>query len=163
MATQTIAELTQTATTVLSTDLNSLANLALVVSTGGTSGVFNNTIAGGGTVVAAGFEYCDVQLHNAAPGGAFNANSSIDIWFLRSIDGGSTFEDGSSSITPTRPPDASLGLQADSSAHTTCKPDIKLPPGYFKVLAKNNASGQSLASSGNTVIIFPHTPQGQAT
>ena len=158
--TQTIANLTASATTLLSTELNSLANNANVASSvGGASGVFDNTLGDGG--VANGYQMADVEGVFAVFGSAPAAGSALLVWFLQTIDG-TNYEDGSSSTTPVRPPDVVLPFQASTSAQRVTKSGVPLPAGKFKVLAQNSGSGQSLASSGNTVKVRPFTPQAQA-
>ena len=65
------------ATTLLSTELNSLASSSgltagAISSVGGTSGVFNNVQAGGGL---GGFTQGLYQLHLAAPGGTLTGGT----------------------------------------------------------------------------------------
>ena len=147
MVTQT--QITGTIQTVLTTELNSLANNALVVSSvAGASGVITLTSTGYPMAL------CElVVTYGTAP----TANSTVQIWFLTDADG-TNFEDGSSSITPTRNPDVIFALRAVTTAQRVSKM-CKLPPTTFKVLAYNNGTGQSMAASGNTVKILPITYQ----
>ncbi len=159
--TQTIANLTASGTTVLSTELNSLANNALVVSSvGGSSGIFDNTIGDSG--VSNGYLLGDVEGHFAAFGTAPTAFTCLSLWFLQTIDG-TNYEDGSSSLTPARAPDVVIPFQNSTNAQRCILHNVPLPAGKFYVLAQNAGSGQAMASSGSTVKIRPYTPQGQAT
>jgi hypothetical protein len=158
--TQTIENLTAAPTTVLSTELNSLANNTLVVSSvGGSSGIFDNTIGNSG--VSNGYLLGDVQMV-CSFGTTPTANTALLIWFLQTIDG-TNYESGSASITPARAPDVVLPFIGQTASQIVTLHNVPLPAGKFYVLAQNSGSGQSLASSGNTVKIRPYTPQGQAT
>lgn len=140
-----------TAVTLLSTELNSLAAGALNVS----SATINNSQ---GQTNLDGYTRALVECNLAAPSAAFAANSTLDIWFLKQVN--SQQEDGSSSVTPARPPDFSFPMQATANAQHVAL-DVRLPPGTMAILARNNqASGtQALASSGNTVTLQAYTDQ----
>jgi hypothetical protein len=157
----TLENLAGSVTTLLSTELNSLANNASVLSSvGGSSGVFDNTIGNSG--VSNGYFLGDVEMVCAAFGSAPTANTALNVWFLQTIDG-TNYEDGSSSITPVRPPNVAFQFQASTNAQRLIQLSIPLPAGKFKVLAQNNGSGQTMAGSGNTIKVRPTTPQGQNT
>lgn len=136
-------------TTVMSTELNSLANNALAV--GGTP--FDNTAGqtGDGSVL------CDVELVVTFGTGP-NATSGLSIWFLGTQDG-TNYEDGSSSVAPARNADLFIPVRSVTTAQRIMRRAV-LPPGKFEVLAKNDGTGQSMASSGNTIKIRPSTYQG---
>ena len=142
-----------TAVTLASTELNSLAAGALVASTLPT---INNSQ---GTANLDGYTRALVEMNLAAPSLAFAANSTLDMWFLKTVN--AQQEDGSASITPARPPDVSFPMQATTNAEH-CVQDIRLPPGTMGILFRNNqASGsQALAASGNTVALVAYTDQG---
>jgi len=79
---------------------------------------------------------------------------------LKSMDAGSTFEGGSASVLPARRPDVVLPLNittaaADNKVTVACF----LPACKFKVLAKNNGSGQTIPT-GSTLTLVPATDQG---
>jgi hypothetical protein len=143
---------TGSGTSLLSSELNSLANSSLVISSvGGTSGVYAN-VSGSGM---GGYPYGRF-VGTFSFGSSPTANSGIDIWLLVSADG-SAYESGSSSITPVRPPDFTFPLIVQTASQVV---DIIAPlpiTANFKVLARNNGTGQSLAASANTVICFPFT------
>jgi hypothetical protein len=159
MAGTTIYTVQTTNTSLLTTEMNSLANAAFAVSSvGGSSGIFNNTVQTVGSIAPTanlgGYLRAFLELVLAAPTGAFAANSAIYLWFLKSIDG-SNFED--TTVTP-RPPDVIVPIEANSSAQRITM-DVKLPQGVWKLMAENvqGSSTQALASSGNKVTIQPYT------
>lgn len=137
-------------TTLLSTELNSLANNATTAA----GPAFDNTQGATGD----GYTLCDVQLTTGTVSGAFTAGSTIDLWLLGSQDG-STYEDGSNTVTPNRLPDVSFPVRAVTGAQKIIR-RVELPWGKFKALALNNGTGQTLNASGNTIIIRPATRQG---
>lgn len=145
------------ATITAAADLNGLANNALVVATN--VNPYDNTPGTGSSgTTGDGWPYAYIDLQVGAPAAAFAANTGISIWFLQSVDGGSTYEDGSASLTPSRPPDIVIPLEATATAqHITRVCDI--PPCKFKVLIKNDGTGQALAASGNTLRLLPFTNQ----
>lgn len=124
----------------LTTQLNSLASSnANTLSTLGSA--FQNTAAR---------VYADVEF---VAGGTFSptAGGFVELWFLRSLDGGSSYEDGSASIAPGRAPDIVIPVRGG----TTITPQagasgLILPPGFFKPIARNQ-TGATLPSSGNIV------------
>lgn len=130
----------------LSTELNSLANNNSVVSSvGGSSGVFSqsntaNAIFGSVWLVS---------------GGSFDPSGDRVLrgWFLRSVDGGTTFERAVSNTEQPRAPDFIIPLfdSAYSSGNIAyASPEVRLPWEPFKVMLFN-ASGVTLPSSGNLV------------
>jgi hypothetical protein len=141
-----------TAVTLMSTELNSLAAGALVAA----SSTVNNSQ---GVSNLDGYTRAIIEANFAAPSGAFAANSTLDLWFLKQVN--AQQEDGSASVTPARPPDVSFAMQATANAQHVAYL-ITLPPGTMGILARNNqASGtQALAASGNTILIQAYTDQG---
>jgi hypothetical protein len=132
----------------MTTELNSLANNALAVA----SSAFNNAVGGTGD----GYTRAILELV-VTFGVAPTANTGVTVWLLRQPDG-TNYEDGSSSVTPTRA-GITLGVRAVTTAQRTTAV-ISLPPGNFKALVLNNGTGQAFAASGNTLRILPFTPQG---
>jgi hypothetical protein len=128
--------------TLISTGLNSLANNALVAGSAYSSG--------GGYLMA---EVELVVTFGTNP----TASTGASIWWLRSIDGSNT-EDGGSSLTPARIPDLVIPFEVTTSAQRIIRRCL-IPPGTFTPLLKNDGSGQSFASSGNTLKILPLTYQ----
>jgi hypothetical protein len=144
-----------TSSAVLTTQLNSLANNTM--SSAGSA--INNVYA---TSNWNGYPFASVQLVLAAYSGTPTAASSINVWFLKSVDGGSTYEDGSSSLQPVRAPDVIIPVEAVSTGPQKITiQNVKLPVGYFEPIALNNGTGITLASSGNTITILPNSVQGQ--
>src|SRR4051812_40304985 len=98
-----------TAVTLLTTELNSLANNTMSAA----GSAQTNTQA---TSNFNGYVRGKVELNLGSPSGTVTAGTLIDLWFLRTIDGGSNYEDGSASISPARAPDVVFPLRAVSTA-----------------------------------------------
>lgn len=132
----------------LTTELNALGNSnANTLSTLGAA--FQNTNAR---------IFADVEF---VAGGTFTpvAGGFIEVWLLRSLDGGTNYEDGSASAAPGRPADLIIPVRAG----TTITPragvqGVALPPGFYKPLARNQ-TGASLPASGNIVRFAMYTEQ----
>jgi hypothetical protein len=163
--TTTIKEALGTSATILASgELGGLTNNSIVVgATLNGNGVYNNTEgSGSSSTTGDGYERGYVTF---VPGGAFGgtptANTSLDVYFLKSMDSGSTFEGGSSSLLPARRPDVVLPLNSASTAAADNKITVAcfLPGCYFKILAKNNGSGQTIPT-GSTLTLVPATDQG---
>jgi hypothetical protein len=139
----TVKDIRGTATTALSTGLNSLANNALVASSA-------ITLSTG----EPGYQRCEAELvvtYGTAP----TANTACVVWLLREIDG-TNYEDGSSTVTPSRNPDLVFPLRAVTTAQRIVVTG-DLPPGSFVALLRNDGTGQAMAASGNTLKIRPVT------
>ncbi len=151
MATVTKGLLQNAVTTLLTTELNSLAAAAFC--TLGTA-IDNEP----GVSNFDGYIEAELEFHLAAPSGAWAANSALNFWFIKSIDGGSTYEDGS---TTTRPPDIAFPLRTDGSAQTTVV-EAWLPIGFWKPMVQNSqgSSTQAFAATLNTVKVKPKTYEG---
>lgn len=138
---------------IVSTELNSLANNALVLSSViNTDGHFSNNA---GDSAGNGAPLLILHLHLAALGGSATAGSVIDGWFLKSD--GTNYESGSASVTPARAPDFSFPLIAQSQAQDV---EIVVPAPIgtlIKTLTRNNGSGQTLAASGSYIEAYPLT------
>ena len=163
--TTTIKEVLGTSATILaSSELGGLTNNSSVVGSSlNGNGVYDNTAgSGSSSTTGDGYERGYVTF---VPGGAFSgspaANTSLDVYFLKSMDAGSTFEGGSASILPARRPDVVLPLNSNSSAAADNKVTVAcfLPACKFKILAKNNGSGQTIPT-GSTLTLVPATDQG---
>lgn len=134
---------------ILSTELNSLTNTSLAISSA-------ITITDSLYILA---DLTFVFTFGTAP----TANTGFSVWFLRETDG-SNYEDGdgtfggSSNTTPSRIPDVVVPVRAVNTAQRVIR-QVVLPPGTFKVLVKNDGTGQTLAASGNTVKLKPYTYQ----
>lgn len=134
-----------------SSELNSLANNNTVISSvGGTSGVFSQTNTVNAMLGAVYF----------SAGGAFTpvTGGYLAGWFIRSPDGGSTFERIVTNTAPPRSPDFILPLFASAYASADLAwsqdPELRLPFEFFKVLIQN-LSGVTLPASGNLVKLGP--------
>lgn len=132
--------------TLLSTELNSLANAAVIISSvGGTSGTFTQ----GNTASAV---WGIVTFNAGTAGATCAAGANIALWFLQSANN-STFE--STTTAPARAPDAIVPLPASTlNATFIAQGLVQVPALPFKVLAQNNCgTSGTLAASGNTVTI----------
>jgi len=99
--------------------------------------------------------YCDVEFVTVS---AFSpsANAMLDVWVLRSIDGGVSFEDGASGFIPSRDPDITIPVRGGTSIIIRAgASQLVLPPGHFKAMARNRL-GASIPS-GSTVRIASYT------
>lgn len=132
-------------TSLLTTELNSLANNALAISS-----AFDNTYAaaGNGSVLA------DMELV-VQFGTNPTAGTGVAVWFIQTQDG-TNYEDGDASITPARRPDLVIPVRAVTTAQRIIR-RVTLPAGKFKALAKNDGTGQSFAASANTLKIRPYS------
>jgi len=143
--------LTATAKTLLA-DTSELASLTtnsyVVSSVSGASGIFTN--ADTNQAIWAQF-----FLTLGAIGSALNAGANLAGWFLRSYDGGTTFEQ--SAAVPTRAPDFIIPLPNTTITAATVWGSsglVMLPALKYKVGVQNN-TGQTFASSGNTLRAAP--------
>jgi hypothetical protein len=128
-------------TTVLTTQLNSLANLTWSALS---SAVDNSTN---------GYMYVDIEvvLASLTPTGD---DAAIEIYLVPSIDG-STYPNYTESGTSEEIENApyfvgAVPLSLDTEAQTQVLRQIELPPGSFKIGVRNQAN-VGLAASGNTV------------
>jgi hypothetical protein len=114
----------------LSLPLTILGNELTGLATGGLS-------VTGTTVQADGNLYCDFEF---VAGSAISptAFAAIDIWMLRSIDGGASYVDGSASVTPSQDPSATISVrQGTLIVPRAGTPMVVLPPGLYKPMARN--------------------------
>ncbi len=137
----TVTNTRSTVSTALSTELNSLANN-------------NNALGSAITIANAGYRFGELEIV-VTFGVAPTANTALTVWLLREVDG-TNYEDGGSSVTPTRAPDAIFPLRAVTTAQRVVVP-CDLPPGTFKALLRNDGTGQTTAASGNTLKVRPLT------
>lgn len=108
----------------LSTEISGLASGGMSITS---AAIFNDQ----------GRMYCDIEF---AAGAAMSpaTNAAIDIWFLRSIDGGLSYEDGSASALPSRDADVSIPVRQGSSIiPRSGMPQTVLPPGTYKAMVRN--------------------------
>lgn len=131
--------------TLETTELNSLANAAVAVSSvGGSSGLFTNANTGQAI-------WGQIQFTAGTAGAACAAGANISGWFLTTFDG-TTFEP--TAAAPARAPDFVISLPATTLNATYMSTLIRVPALKFKVLAQNNcgASG-TLAASANILTL----------
>lgn len=128
------------------TELNALANAALIISSvGGASGKFTNNDTGQAKVGEIFFFLGTVTT--------MSAGGSLSGWFLQSPDSGTTLE--SLTVVPPRPPDFIVPLDATTGNKTyKAAGPVKLPALQFKVLVQNN-SGQAFTATLNTLKLAP--------
>ena len=141
MATSTIKQAYGTIASILTTELNAMANNALVLSAA-TSLTETNYLE------------CDVEAYFTF-GVAPTSGTGFSVWFLRTADG-TNYEDGGVSVTPSRAPDLVIPARAVATAQRVIVQGY-VPPGNFKVLIKNDATGQALSASGHTLKLIPRT------
>ena len=119
-----------------------------------------NSLATTGTVTGSahdnsnGYLYGDFELvitYGTNP----TAGSRIELSLLRSIDGGSTYEDapGAAGVV------GAFVLAATTSAQTLIIRGVPLPPGHFKPYIAAKTTGQTAAASGNTLKLLKYTAE----
>lgn len=143
----------------MTTEIESLTNGSVIISSvGGASGVFSSTQTGQALE-------CEIMLSLGNPGvaSALTAGACITGWFLKSLDGGTTFE--TTTVVPPRAPDFIIALPATTIGNTAppfgATGPVPLPAVPFKVMIQNN-TGQTLGSGATTVPylkIGPIAPQ----
>jgi len=135
------------------TNFSNLLNNALVL-----SGDYNNVQGGGG---GGGDTLCRLRAILTMAVGA-SANTGFSVWFLKSTDGGTTWERGGTGFTPQRLPDVVFPAPTDTT-QTEVSRDVLCPAGHFKVLIKNDGTGQAtktdVTSAGSQLSIIPFTRQ----
>ena len=146
------------AATLLSTELNSLASSSgltagAISSVGGSSGLFNNVLAGGGL---GGYVRARFELVLAAPASALTAGTGAYVWFLNTVDG-TNYEDGGSAVIPARKPDLFIAVRAVSTSQRIDVSGVLPSNAWYVLLAQN--TGQTWAASGNTLKVMPETDQ----
>ena len=143
MTTTTQSILVGSQSTLLSTELNSLASGSLAL-----GAAFDNT--------SGGYPFCDLEFVFSF-GTNPTASSGLSFWFLVTQDG-TNYEDGGSSLTPARIPDCYCPVEVNTATQRIVIRSA-LPAGMFQPLLKNDATGQALAASSNTVKLRPFTYQ----
>jgi len=132
---------------VMTTELNSLANDGIAVSTE----IDNSTDL---------YLFDDVEWHNQTWGGVPTAGAVIELYTVLEEFDGTGYEDGADGTTT--PPAANLAgvfnIRASTAPQTHILRQIPIPPQKFKYVVINKA-GQTTASSGNTLRRVPYRYQ----
>lgn len=128
----------ETLTSLLTTELNSLAN-STTISTG-------KVLAGAIANQTDLFEFISFQL-SVTYGTTPTAGAYVGLWLVKSLDA-TVYEEGSTTIDPARNEDVYLPLLLSTAAQVISVTGIVIPPFAFKVLVRNKA-GQAMAASGN--------------
>ncbi len=133
------------AATVLTTELNSLANNALCTA----SSAQDNDTAG------VRYPYAQAEIYIAAQGTNRSAGAYLALYIIPEVDGtnyGATTDECAENYFA-----GAVSLDdAATDARYAILNEVRLPPGDFKV-ALRNGTGQSLAASGNTVKLRPYS------
>lgn len=134
------------------TNLSALLNNALFLSS-----AYNNTQGSTGDGYTIGRITVKIKMAVAA-----TANTGCPIWFIKSQDGGTTYESGDTGYTPLRLPDLVIPAPVDTTQRFVMR-DVLIPAGFFKVLLKNDGTGQAFAvdltATGSQLTITPITRQ----
>jgi len=126
----------------LTTALNALANITTVLG----AAIDNETNL---------CTHMDLELTLASLDLSAQANPAVRIYMLESIDGGTDFDSGEATATPSLIPPAdkictifTLRLAAGAEAKLAVKSMIPIPPGKFKLMPMNN-TGVAWGATGN--------------
>lgn len=142
MTTPTVLNSSGTNDTLLSTELNSMASSS-------------STNVLGSEITPTSINYKEIELTLVcAAASNMTAQAIVSVWLLRATDG-TNYEDGGTSVTPTRNPDAIFAMRAATAQRITKR--AKHPPGKYKVLMQQQ-TGQTWSSSGNVLTGKPVTP-----
>lgn len=141
--------------TLLSTELNSLANNCTILGS-----AYDNTVG----QTSDGYTLCDLQL-TVTFGSAPTANTGVSLWFLMAEDGTNyeTYDTSQDATPSTSMPIMKLPVVFGVLAKTTQQiitKQVSLPWGKFKPLLKNDGTGVAFPATGTTVKIRPVTRQG---
>jgi hypothetical protein len=117
---------------VLTTELNSIANAAISAA----SSAIDNT--------SALDLYCDLTFTIATQGGARSTGATVTVKMVQALDG-TNYDDVEVTCGQTI---AVFPLDAATTARQVSARDIPVPPGLYKLFVLNS-TGQAFASSGN--------------
>lgn len=132
----------QTATTALSTGLNSLAN--------NTNSAASTTIDNTTNLDL----FLDAELVLAAQGSARSTGATVSLYMVTALDG--TNFDDANEVTAELV--AVYPLDAATTARRRTVRDIPIPPASFQLFLRNS-TGQAFAASGNTIRYRTHSVQ----
>lgn len=124
----------------LTTELNSIANNANTAASGAIDNGTNLDL------------FMDVELVLATQGTARVAGATVTIYAVYAPDGTNYGDVHETTALPL----VTFILDAATTARRIVVTDVPMPPGLFKLFARNQ-TGQTLASSGNTVKYRPHS------
>jgi len=127
------------ATTYLTTDLNSLADTSSFL-----GGAINNS--------SNRDMWLMVEIYLASVDLSAETSPGVGLRLLESIDGGTNYEDNDDQAYAI-----SLPVAATSAAHRRAG-HLMIPPGYFKLAVVNN-TGAAFAATGNIFKYAPYTPE----
>ncbi|MDE2107463.1 MAG: hypothetical protein KGL39_60265 [Patescibacteria group bacterium] len=147
MSATTINKIAQTETDILS--LSSLADNTLSAAGSAVNNVY-------GTSNFQGYPRALLQLKLGTYTGTPTAGAALLFWFLKSLDGGTTYEDASNA----RQPDAIFPIESIASGpQVPGAQDVDLPVGYWKPIVKTSGVGVTLG----TIDLWcaPYSFQGQ--
>lgn len=124
--------------TALSTELNSLPNDGLAISSSIDGATLKDL-------------FMDIELYLGSIDLSAQTNPSVYLWLRYSFDG-ATFEDGDASTEPSDSPISIIPCRLGTGAMTQrlWAKSIVVPPTYFKILLQNK-TGVAFAASGNTL------------
>ena len=122
------------AASALTTELNSLANSANCTASSAIDNSSNVHL------------YMDIELVVAAQGAARSSGAYVGIYMVQALDG--TNYDDTNEVTAEMV--CAFVLDNTTTARRASRRNIPIPPGTFKLFARNQ-TGQALAASGNTV------------
>lgn len=136
----------ETIVSVMTTELNSLANNARAISAALGADATDAHLLGDWELVA---------TLNPAP----VVDTTLDLYLVRAADG-TNYEDGDATVRPAAGAYAgSFQVRAVTTAQRMVIPDVPFPPGLYKAVLLNNGTGQALAATGNTLKVRPHNRQ----
>jgi hypothetical protein len=141
MAVERYKVLSETPTTLFTTELDNLSSNASILS----AAVDNSQ----GQALD-GYTQADLELVWAY--GAGPSTGVVSAWILRCVDG-TNFEDGSAGVLPGRAPDVVFAPIYGTANGQRQVQSLNLPPGRFRVLLRNDGAGQAFSAS-NTPVSF---------
>lgn len=140
MATTTHKSYTQTTTSALTTELNSLANAGSSSASSAVDNTSNLDL------------FMDAELYIAAQATARATGAVVELWMMTTLDG-TAYGDALRNVAELV---AAFPLDAGTPARYVHRRDIPIPPSSFKLLVYNG-TGQAMAASGNTIKYRTHS------